>query len=132
MTMQPIETMPKDFEGFAWVACEDKDPVLVFVDEAGMAVAESLLLGEEHHEWFREELIKWWARAAAPEFPPVESDGHKCPHCGGTDIGGLMGAFWVWIDKSGDPMAEWRNLEGETEVGPERFCYTCQKEFVHG
>lgn len=41
-------------------------------------------------------------------------------------------AFWTPLTADGGIAAEWRSLESETEVGPERVCYQCDHEWVDG
>ena len=56
----------------------------------------------------------------------------KCPRCGSSQIGGLMQAFFVPLDTEGDMEGSWGDYSSETEIGIERICYDCEKEFQDG
>jgi hypothetical protein len=58
-------------------------------------------------------------------------DPGKCPGCGSGDLGGKMPAFWVPLNEAGEPIGEWADWEGETEMemGPERCCFECGHEW---
>jgi hypothetical protein len=51
----------------------------------------------------------------------------RCPECKSSAVYGLVAAFWVRLEKNGDPTDETR-WESESEVGPERACGKCAWE----
>lgn len=52
-----------------------------------------------------------------------------CPKCGSHDVAGLVASFWAVLNDNGDIKSEWRQLEAETELTPQRRCYVCDHEW---
>jgi hypothetical protein len=53
----------------------------------------------------------------------------QCPKCGSRNIAGLIAAFWVRLDKDGQPKDQWRDCESETELTEKRSCGECGHEW---
>lgn len=40
-----------------------------------------------------------------------------------------MAAFWVSLDKNGEPEGQWRDWESNSEITEKRICSTCSHEW---
>jgi len=49
----------------------------------------------------------------------------RCPQCGSANIAGLVASFFALLDDSGQLLDDWRSLESETELTPQRNCADC-------
>jgi|JI10StandDraft_1071094.scaffolds.fasta_scaffold22855_3 hypothetical protein len=69
------------------------------------------------------------------EQPPFvgASGSATCPHCGSSQVSGLVAAFWVAVDAIGRPEKPLHEcVDSDTEIGLERLCRNCGKEWNDG